>query len=219
MRGKFLFCFLCFNLTLYTCLAQDRNIAVNEVYPDAMFIQNGGHYIDVKNLVAAGVYTKDAKGDGVSDDADAIIAAMDWVINKLRAAGQPCGWKESWNIYFPNGTYKVSKTLVYSGAAVPSCSVQNVSPQREGTAGLKLIGQSRENVTIKLTDNAEGFKAGANKPVISFSKSGFNNAPAGFHFRNITINTGAGNPGAIGLDFYGANNSRLDNVKIIAKAK
>ncbi|NQX39134.1 Pectate lyase superfamily protein [Pedobacter steynii] len=198
--------------------AQDRNIGVNEVYPPAMFKENGGRFINVKKLVESGIYTENAVGNGFNDDSDAIIAAMDWVMNRLRAAGQPCGWTESWYIYFPNGTYQVSKPLVYSGDPVPDCVPGQVSANREGTAGLKLVGQSREGVVIRLKDNAAGFEAGMKKPVVSFSKFDkgtiFNNAPAGFQFRNISIHTGNGNPGAIGLDFYGANTARLDNVKI-----
>ncbi|WP_256010634.1 glycoside hydrolase family 55 protein [Desertivirga xinjiangensis] len=214
-----------FAIAIFTILlpvqafTQDRNIKVNEVYPAAMFKENGGRFINVKKLVEAGIYSKNAKGDGKNDDSEAIIAAMDWVINRLRRAGQPCGWHEYWHIYFPNGTYLVTKPLVYSGDPVPDCEKHQVSSAREGTAGLKLVGQSRESVIIKLADNLEAFKAGANLPVVSFSRFDratiFNNAPAGFKFRNFTINTGQGNPGAIGVDFYGANTSRLDNVKII----
>ncbi|MDR6783265.1 hypothetical protein ABIE26_000247 [Pedobacter africanus] len=207
-----------FMLITVISTAQDRNIGVNEVYPPAMFKENGGRFINVKKLVESGVYTSNASGNGVTDDSDAIIAAMDWVMNRLRASGQPCGWRESWYIYFPNGTYRVSKPLVYSGDQVPDCVPAQVSATREGTAGLKLVGQNRDSVVLKLNDNATGFGPGMKKPVVSFSKFDkgtiFNNAPAGFHFRNITINTGSGNPGAVGLDFYGANTARLDNVKI-----
>ncbi len=202
--------------------AQDRNIGVNEVYPAPMFKENGGRFINVKKLVEAGIYSKNAAGDGVTDDSDAIIAAMDWVMDRLRAAGAPCGWDENWHIYFPNGTYLVSKPLIYAGERIPNCVPSNISPTREGTAGLKLVGQSREGVTIRLKDNAEGFGDIANKkPVVAFAKttSEFNNAPAGFKFRNFTVNTGSGNPGAVGVDYYGANTSRLDNVKIIGSGE
>ncbi|WP_374166086.1 glycosyl hydrolase family 28-related protein [Arcticibacter sp. MXS-1] len=206
-----------------TVLAQDRNISVNEVYPPCMFRENGGRFINVKKLVEAGIYSRNAKGDGKTDDSDAIIAAMDWVVSRLKAAGQPCGWHEYWHIYFPDGVYLVSKSLVYSGEPVPDCEKHQIAANREGTAGLKIVGQSRENVVIKLADHLPDFGAGANKPVISFSKFDrgtiFNNAPAGFKFRNITINTGKGNTGAIGLDFYGANTSRLDNVRIVGEGE
>ncbi|SDJ01414.1 Pectate lyase superfamily protein [Pedobacter sp. ok626] len=222
---KFYRVIMVFSLLLIAMIlnAQDRNIGVNEVYPPAMFKENGGRFINVRKLVESGVHTTNAVGDGVADDSDAIIAAMDWVMNRLRASGQPCGWRESWYIYFPNGTYKVSKPLVYSGDPVPDCVPAQASATREGTAGLKLVGQNRDSVIIKLNDNATGFGTGMKKPVVSFSRFDrgtiFNNAPAGFHFRNITIHTGSGNPGAIGLDFYGANTARLDNVKIVGSGE
>ncbi len=82
---------------------------------------------------------------------------MDWVMDRLRALrGEPCGWERNWFIYFPDGTYLVSKTLVYAGERIPDC----VPAQRsypKGSSGLKLLGQSREGVVIRLKDNATGF--------------------------------------------------------------
>ncbi len=166
--------------------------------------------------MGAGIYTKNATGDGVTDDSDAIIATMDWIMDRLRLAGAPCGWQENWHIYFPNGTYLVSKPLIYAGERIPNCVPAHISPTRRDS-GPEAGRSEQEGVTIRLKDNAEGFGDIANKkPVVAFSKttSVFNNAPARFHFRNFTINTGSGNPGAVGVDYYGANSSRLDNVKI-----
>jgi hypothetical protein len=49
---------------------------------------------------------------------------------------------------------------------------------------------------------------------VSYGKSDLNNAVAYNAFRNITVNTGRGNPAAIGLDFCGANNSGIHNVSV-----
>ncbi|WP_438479320.1 discoidin domain-containing protein [Oleiharenicola lentus] len=217
--------------------AQDRNIAVNEVYPADMFkldnvtnlANEPRRIINVKNLAAAGIHTASAVGDGVADDSDAIIAAMDFVINQLKsfwaATGTPPSsqhWDESWIIYFPNGTYRVTKPLVYSGGRVVDPNFRN-DANREGTERLMLVGQSRAGAIIKLTDNAPGFGASVTKPVVAFSRFDIpttnNNMPASFQFRNLTINTGTGNPGAVGVDFYGANRSRLDNVRIVGDGK
>ncbi len=216
--AKNLICLFCLFIP-FLLQAQDRNIAINETYPNPMFKHYGGRIINVKRLVEAGIYSSNAIGDGVADDSDEIIAAMDWVVQRLRDAGNPCGWSESWYIYFPNGTYLVSKSLHYTGDALNDCTGRFLDEtDRDGVAGLKLVGQNREGVTIRLKDNTPDFAAGARKPVVSFSRydlnSMVNTSPAGFHFRNITIHTGSGNPGAIGLDYLGANGSRLDNVKI-----
>ena len=215
--------------------AQDRDIQVNEVYPADMFkldnvtslANEPRRVINVKNLSAMGIGTS-AVGDGVADDSDAIIAAMNFVINQLRSYWGVIGapptqhWDESWIIYFPNGTYRVTKPLVYSGTRVVDPNFRT-DTTREGTVGLLLVGQSRAGTIIKLTDNAPGFGATVTKPVVSFSRFDLattnNNMPASFQFRNLTVNTGTGNPGAVGVDFYGANRARLDNVRIVGDGK
>lgn len=216
--------------------AQDRNIQVNEVYPADMFKLDHVESLDneprrvinVKNLAAMGIATASAAGDGVVDDSDAIIAAMDFVINQLRnywgTRGAPPSqhWDKSWIIYFPNGTYRVTKPLVYSGARVLDPNFPT-DKSREGTVGLILVGQSRAGTTLKLDDHASGFGANVTKPVVAFSRFDLstknNNMPANFQFRNLTVNTGTGNPGAVGIDFYGANRARLDNVRIVGDGK
>ena len=214
-------------LSAVPLLAQDRNIQKNEVYPSAMFIENGGRFINVKTSLTFLGIGPNAVGDGSNNDSDAIIRAMDWIINKLRAhyaSGGGCTYKDNWHVYLPNGTYRITKSLVYSGDRVPDCvSSYRDDPNREGLQKLTLIGQSREGTIVKLDNNATGFGTGAHRAVIAFSAfdrgTTFNNAPAAFQFRNITVNTGSGNPGAIGLDFLGANTARLDNVKFIGSGE
>jgi len=204
-----------------TVFAQDRNIQINEVYPPDMFVENGGRIINVQRLVEAGIFTSNAVGDGINDDSDAIIAAMDWVMDQLKewyANGGGVHWRKFYVIYFPNGIYKVTKPLVYSGERV----IDPIFPtytDREGTQKLMLVGQSRENTVIKLDDNHPNFQTGAFKPVVAFSKfdkeTYFNNMPSGNQFRNFTIDAGQENPKAVGLDFFGANTARIDNIKIM----
>jgi hypothetical protein len=205
--------------------AQDRNISVSEVYPSDMFIENGGRLINVKTSLTHLDIGPNAMGDGINDDSDAIIAAMDWVMDQLKAwyaGGGGVHWHKYYIIYFPDGVYKVSKPLVYSGARVID-PLYSTAHDREGVQKLMLVGQSRENTIIRLVDNASGFGSTARQPVVSYSRfdlgTTFNNMPAANEFRNFTIDTGSGNPGAIGLDFYGANVARLDNIKIVGSGK
>lgn len=219
-----------------TVSAQDRNIQVNEVYPPDMFKLDGiatnanenRRIINVRSVPSA--IGPSAVGDGVADDSDAIINVMEWVMAQLRAhwgtSGTPSSpfWEEGWIIYFPNGTYRVTKPLVYSGTKIPDPYIRTAT-NREGTCRLMLVGQSRAGTIIRLSDNNAAFGASVTKPVVSFARFDWspptinNNIPAGFHFRNFTINTGTGNPGAVGLEFYGANYSRLDNVRVVGDGK
>ncbi|MGF1585058.1 MAG: glycosyl hydrolase family 28-related protein [Bacteroidales bacterium] len=205
--------------------AQDRNISINEVYPADMFIENGGRLINVKTSLTYLGIGPNATGNGINDDSDEIIAAIDWVMNQLKAwfeGGGSVHWHKYYIIYFPDGVYKVSKPLVYSGGRVIDPLYPSAT-NREGTEKLMLVGQSRKNTIIKLVDSAPGFGSAFSKPVVSFSRFDlgtiFNNMPATMQFRNFTINTGTGNPGAIGVDFYGANVARLDNIKVVGDGK
>lgn len=126
-----------------------------------------------------------AVGDGVTDDTAAIQEA----------------YNRTGMIYFPNGTYLISQTIR--------------APHRPGGVPSRRIiqGQSRDGVIIKLKDNAPGFDNPAKaKPMIITSwriAQAFRNA-----VRDVTIDVGTGNPGAVGLEFFASNTGQIWNVTI-----
>lgn len=111
-------------------------------------------------------------------------------------------------LYFPNGTYTVSDTILYSFENLRNTLNNELSRQ------IHFQGQSQAGTIIKLRDNAKGFVAGAQKPVISFMRGAQSNVAMSNTFENITINTGAGNHGAIGLMFHASNTGAVRNVTI-----
>ena len=100
-------------------------------------------------------------------------------------------------IYLPNGTYKVSNTLKWGGT------------QKRTT----LQGQSRAGTIIKLANNAAGYSdAAAPKTVIWTGKNPAQRFSNGI--RNLTVNTGSGNPGATGIQFIANNQGGMYDVLI-----
>lgn len=186
----------------------DRNTGTVCVYPANAFLHagKGGRVLNVREAPFG------AKGDGATDDTQAFIRAYDYVANLVRRHGIH-DTRASFIIYIPEGTYLVSDTILYSGKLVDYAAVR---PGYEGMAGTRFIGQNRERTIVKLKDHCPGFERGANKPVFQYAKTSFNNAETKSTFRNVTINTGAGNPGAIGLDFNGANANLVENVAIVS---
>lgn len=77
-----------------------------------------------------------------------------------------------------------------------------------------LRGSGRTRTTIKLVDNAAGYGAGAHKPVLRTYYS--NNESFGNYIEDLTIDTGKGNPGAIGLRWNNHNEGALRNLMIRA---
>jgi len=155
-----------------------------------------------------------AKGDGQADDTQAILKA-------LAASGEDTGpnfWHDRL-VYLPNGTYKVSDTLLkrYKNGAFAS--------------GLSLIGESREHTIIRLIDHAGGFNDPRHPKAVVYTSSKLisgndagrdyagkgegNDAYMNF-VENLTIETGDGNPGAIGLDFLGNNLDAIRDVTLKA---
>lgn len=157
-----------------------------------------------------------AVGDGITDDTAAFIAAYDAVQRDYKNGStisnprQVNDLSDEKIIYIPNGTYLVSDTIVYSFPGF----TRDQTTTNEGLQKLRFRGQSQAGTTIKLKDNAPGFGAGQNKPVISYTKLFKSDTVASNFFENITIDVGSGNPGAIGLRFEGANNSAIRNVTI-----
>ena len=159
-----------------------------------------------------------AKGDGKTDDTQAILKA-------LAASGEDTGpnfWHDRL-VWLPNGTYKVSGTLLkrYQGGAFAS--------------GMSLIGESRDKTIIRLVDHAPGFNDSQHPQAVIFTSSkliGGNATGGGKDYvgkgegndaymnfvENVTVDVGNGNPGAIAIDFLGNNLDAIRNVSLKAPA-
>ena len=107
-------------------------------------------------------------------------------------------------IYFPNGTYLVSDTISYSIEEFRNILFDR--PYMEMNTQLRIKGESRDGVIIKLKDNCKGFEHGNDRPVISFDQSGTSNIAQSNMIEDITVNIGKGNPGATGIRYF-ANNT------------
>lgn len=150
-----------------------------------------------------------AKGDGVTDDTTAINAAI-----IASTPSEPTGnyWGQSAIVYFPSGTYIISNQLIKNnGSGNP-------------TYGMVLIGQSTSTTTIQLANNAPGF-GDANNPkgmILPTSDAadgwapspGNGNAAYQNTIQDMTISTGTGNPGAIGIDYLCNNLGAIRNVVV-----
>lgn len=133
-----------------------------------------------------------AKGDGVTDDTAAIQAALNAYPNGKRI------------IYLPNGTYLVSNTLTWpAGKPGSGYDYKHVIMQ----------GQSQAKVIVKLKNSHPTFKDASNPKAVIFTGP----APAqrfGNSIRNLTVDTGVGNPGAIGIQFNASNQGTMRQVTI-----
>jgi len=175
----------------------DRNIPMNIVYPTKAFTENGGPVINLKNA------PYNATGDGVTDDTAAFVAVMDYIYTEIAAGRNP---KKT--IYLPTGTYLVSDTIIYSASKATLNSFCRV----------RWVGQNRQNTTIKLKNNSAGFGSVTTpKAVLAWARAGYTqqgNIMWSNLLRNLTVDTGSGNPGAIGVVFMGANGCSMDNVTV-----
>ena len=115
-------------------------------------------------------------------------------------------------LYFPNGTYLLSDTVSYSIETL--CNIYEGLYKYEMNRQIHFLGESEHGVIFKLQDHAKGFEYGAKRPVVSFMQAEESNLAMTNTFENITIDTGKGNPGAIGLVFFGNNTGCVKNVTI-----
>lgn len=141
--------------------------------------------IDIKQVYGA-------VGDGKTDDTQAIQRAMRDLSNRSMRI-----------LYFPNGTYLVRDSLSFG----------------RNPASLVLQGQSESGVTIRLMDNSPGFDDPENpRPLINMFDVERTNVVYGngffLYLRNMTIDTGAGNPGATGIRFLSNNTGGLYRVTV-----
>ncbi len=135
-------------------------------------------------------------------------------VNGQRCIIWPETLPESKIIYFPNGTYLVSDTVTYSLEHFRNIFL-NV-PYLEMNCRLRLLGESMENVIIKLQDNCKGFEYGNDRPVISFMRGEASNIAMTNMIENMTVNIGKGNHGATGVVYFANNTGAVRNLKIVS---
>jgi hypothetical protein len=132
-----------------------------------------------------------AVGDGVTDDTAAFQRAFTTLLNQYNSRV---------SIYVPSGTYLVSDRIATLETYYDCC--------------LTLQGENTATTIIKLKDNAAGFQDAANPRPVLYTRGG--NQAFSMYFFNITINTGNGNAGAVGLDYISSNYGAVKDVKIIS---
>lgn len=137
-----------------------------------------------------------AKGDGVHDDTDAIQRALSDMMGMHKL------------LYFPNGTYLISKTLQWS----------NKNSAGKAAWGMNFIcGQNAKRTVLRLKDATV---TDLQKPTSIMWCGGFGSADW-FHnyVENLTFDVGNDNPAAIGLQFYSNNSGAVRNCRFIASEK
>ena len=134
---------------------------------------------------------------------DGLICAF----NTFYIAQQP-------TLYFPNGTYLVSDTVSYTLEELQNKMIFQTVRGHEMNRCIRFMGQNREKTVIRLKDRCKGFEFGQERPVISFMQGERSNVAYSNYFENLTIDVGAGNPGAVGLVFFSNNNGAVRNVTV-----
>jgi len=150
----------------------------------------GRRYPDAAGLVDVKLHYG-AKGDGKTDDTAKLQQALSDFPNSKAI------------IYLPAGTYLISDTLKWPAG-------KGNGDEYKQTV---LEGESQERAILKLADHCSGFnEPRPAKPLIWMGP-----APAqrfGNSIRRLTVDTGRGNPGAIGMQFHASNQGVLGDVTI-----
>jgi len=158
------------------------------------------------NLVVNVKTSYGAKGDGVTDDTQALLKAIRENVGKNKI------------LYFPQGTYLVSDRLEWKDT------------NGKWQSQLWLQGQNRATTIIRLKDNAPGYNDKSNPKALVYTASslfveqpngggkdypnkGEGNEAFANYIEDFTIDTG-NNSGAIALDYLANNIGAVRNVTL-----
>lgn len=137
-----------------------------------------------------------AKGDGRTDD----TAALQQAIETSCGSGSPTIGRGKTNaVWLPNGTYRLTKTLVVKTALGPW-----------------LYGESRDGVILKLDDGVNDVTC-----VLRTHPNDDGPTSADWFMRNLrhfTIDVG-NNPDVDGIRYYATNSGCLQDVRVIGRGK
>lgn len=148
-----------------------------------------------------------AKGDGITDDTQALLNAIRANVGKCKT------------IYFPSGTYVVGNRLEWKNA------------NGEWKTCLSFQGQNRHQTIIKLQNSASGYNDSTKPKAVIYTASslfveqpygggkdypglGEGNEAFGNYIQDLTVDTGSGNQGAIGIDYLANNYGAVRDVTI-----
>ena len=79
---------------------------------------------------------------------------------------------------------------------------------------LHFLGQGEGQSIIRLAEGSPGFGEGKRKPVVAFTNGNPSNVSMQNTFENLSIEIGAGNPGAVGLEFFSNNTGAVRHVTV-----
>lgn len=168
--------------------------AAEFVYPDGFFRTSGGNPAQVGEVGCVNVKAYGAVGDGTTDDTAAINAAL---VGTRSNAGRPPDYYSARprTVFLPAGTYRVRGTLTWVGI------------------NLTVRGAGRNDTIIKLDNACAGFTSTASpKPVLQCWRTG--NYGFSQNIRDLTVDTGSGNAGAVGIEYNASNTGALQNVLV-----
>jgi len=106
-------------------------------------------------------------------------------------------------LYFPAGTYLITKPLDFR--------YQEGKRRVQKPGFMMIYGESKERTRILLAPNSPEFKSSP-RPVIAFTNSKSSNNSYHNSVRNLTLEIGENNPGAIGFHFVSSNVGSMENV-------